>query len=120
MGLSGKTVVIFEPQFPHLYDGGNSEIWIQSEGQMRYNVLQQPSVRCRVHKRKHSGLSATVICLWAIPVFFTSKNGNYTLHTGVLLTSKCYLLRYLVFLQCIFLWVQVAAVLGEVAGETWN
>lgn len=50
MGLSGKTVVIFEPQFPHLYDGGNSEIWIQSEGQMRSNVLQQPGVRCRVHR----------------------------------------------------------------------
>ena len=72
-------------------------------------------------KHEHSGLSAAVICLCAVPVvFFNSKNGDYTLRTGVLLTSKCYHLRYLVLLQCIFLWVQVAAMLGEVAGETWK
>lgn len=59
----------------------------------------------------------TADCLSVVPVlllvrfvFFSSNNGDYTLHIGVSLTSKCRPVRYLVFFQCIFLWVQVAAV----------
>ena len=50
-------------------------------------------------------------------VFFDCQNGDYTLHTGVLLTSKLHHLSYLVFLQCVFLWVQVVAMFGKWTGR---
>lgn len=56
----------------------------------------------------------TTISLSVIPVvfhfvFFNSNNGDYTLHIGVLLTSKYGHMQYLVFFHCVFLWVQMAA-----------
>lgn len=54
-------------------------------------------------KQEHTGLLATVIHLCTIFVvfhfvFFDRQNGDYTLHTGVLLTSKLHHPSYLVFL----------------------